>query len=38
MKQIPILCLVAAMGVAQVADAAGNTPINTPARAAAVCK
>jgi hypothetical protein len=34
MKQIPILCLVAAMGVAQVADAAGNTPINTPARAA----
>ncbi|HKU88915.1 MAG TPA: hypothetical protein VJP84_03940 [Steroidobacteraceae bacterium] len=34
MKQIPILGLVAAVGLAQVADAAGNTPINTPARAA----
>ncbi|HEX6398791.1 MAG TPA: hypothetical protein VFZ95_15310 [Steroidobacteraceae bacterium] len=34
MKHIRILGMVAAMGVAQVAGAAGNTPINTPARAA----
>src|SRR5690348_9361528 len=34
MTQIPIFGLVATMGLAQVAGAAGNTPINTPARAA----
>jgi hypothetical protein len=34
MKHVRIIGLVAAMGLVQVVGAAGNTPINTPARAA----
>ena len=34
MKNIPTIGVVMTLGMAQVAGAAGNTPINTPARAA----